>query len=409
MNILYIDHYAGTKYLGMEFRPYHLGIHWKKMGHQVVIVASSFSHLRVRQPKIDGALTHEKIDGLHYFWIKGVSYLGNGVGRSINICQFLIGLWRHGKTILKNCNPDVIIASSTYPMDIWFAKWLAKLSGAQLVFELHDVWPQALKEVNGLSKWHPMVMLAAAAERGCYRHADRVISLLPAIHKHAVDMGFDLKRLAIVPNGVVPEDWLMSDSHELPTSLAAIIAELRGKKHTIVCYAGSHGVPNALDNLLNAADLLKEEPVSFLLVGEGNHKANLRSTIKQMNLHNVFMHDGIAKTLMPELLAKVDIGFVGAKDRAIYAHGISPNKVFDYMMAGVPVILAIDAGNDPVSEAQCGFSVRPDDHQALADVVKHFLCLRDESRIAIGERGRQHVCRSYNYEVLANKFLEALK
>lgn len=409
MNILYINHYAGSKDLGMEFRPYYLGTHWKKMGHQVFLLASSFTHLRVRQPKVDGGLTHEKIDELDFFWIKGISYVGNGVGRFVNICQFLIGLWRYRETILKKCRPDVIIASSTYPMDIWAAKWLVKLSGAQLVFELHDVWPLSLTEVAGLPRWHPMVLLAAAAERTCYRDADRIISLLPAIHGHATDMGFDLNRLAIVPNGIVTEDWAATVSDELPSSLLKLISEFNHKRHMIVCYAGAHGVPNALDNLLKAANLLKDEPVSFLLIGEGNHKVNLRSTLKQMNLDNVVMHDGISKVLIPKLLAGVDVGFIGAKDMPIYAHGISPNKIVDYMMAGIPVISAIDAGNDPVAEAQCGFSVRPNDHQGLASVIIDLMRLGNDSRLEIGERGKQYALRNYNYEVLANRFLEALK
>jgi glycosyltransferase involved in cell wall biosynthesis len=408
MNILYINHYAGSKHLGMEFRPYYLGTHWKKMGHQVFIIASSFTHLRVRQPEIDGALTHEKIDGLDFFWIKGVGYVGNGVGRFINICQFLMRLFRYRKTILKKCRPDVIIASSTYPMDIWAAKHLAKLSGAQLVFELHDVWPQSLTEVAGLPRWHPMVLIAAAAEKACYRYADRIISLLPAIHGHAAEMGFDLNRLSIVPNGVVADDWLDDGSHELPSSLSQIISAFKRKGHIIVCYAGAHGVPNALDNLLNAAELLKDEPVSFLLVGEGNHKANLRSTLKKLDLKNVVMHEGISKVLIPELLAHVDVGFIGAKDKPIYDHGISPNKIVDYMMAELPVICAINAGNDLVADAQSGFSVPPNDHQLLASVIIDLIYLGDEGRVQIGKRGKQHVLQNYSYDVLANRFLEAL-
>ena len=252
MNILYINHYAGSKELGMEFRPYYMGSHWKKMGHQVFVLASSFTHLRVRQPKVERNLTNEKIDGLDFIWLKGIKYKGNGIGRFINICQFLIGIWWFRKKILNRCRPNVIIASSTYPMDIWAAKYLAKLCGAQLVFELHDVWPQSLTEVAGLPEWHPLVILAGAAERTCYRDADRIISLLPSIHGHVTKMGFDLNRLAIVPNGIVTEDWASNVSNMLPETLLRLISEFKHKNHTIVCYIGAHGVPNALDNLLKA-------------------------------------------------------------------------------------------------------------------------------------------------------------
>lgn len=409
MNILYINHYAGSKELGMEFRPYYMGTHWKKMGHQVFVLASSFTHLRVRQPKVERNLTNEKIDGLDFIWLKGIKYKGNGIGRFINICQFLIGIWWFRKKILNRCRPNVIIASSTYPMDIWAAKYLAKLCGAQLVFELHDVWPQSLTEVAGLPEWHPLVILAGAAERTCYRDADRIISLLPSIHGHVTKMGFDLNRLAIVPNGIVTEDWASNVSNMLPETLLRLISEFKHKNHTIVCYIGAHGVPNALDNLLKAADLLRDKPVSFLLVGEGNHKLNLHSEIKQMNLHNVVMHKGISKVLIPELLSSIDIGFIGAKKTPIYSHGISSNKIVDYMMAGVPIICAINAGNDPVSEAKCGLSIPPNDHKALATAIMDIMLLGKEGRLKLGEYGRRYAVSNYSYEVLANRFLEALK
>ena len=125
--------------------------------------------------------------------------------------------------------------------------------------------------MQGLPEWHPLVILAGAAERTCYRDArSRIISLLPSIHGHVTKMGFDLNRLAIVPNGIVTEDWASNVSNMLPETLLRLISEFKHKNHTIVCYTGAHGVPNALDNLLKAADLLRDKPVGFLLVGEGN-------------------------------------------------------------------------------------------------------------------------------------------
>ncbi len=409
MNILYINHYAGTKDMGMEFRPYYLGVHWRKMGHNVTIVGSSFTHLRVSQPTNIGSLTSEKIDGLHYLWIKGSKYVGNGFGRLVNISQFLFGLIFHRKKLLAEANPDVVIASSTYPMDIWPAKYLATSCGARLIFELHDVWPQSLTEVAGLPNWHPMVIIAGMAEKAAYRSADRIVSMLPAIHGHCDVMGFDLDRLSIVPNGIVVDDWREDESSLLPNPIAQKISQMRSKHHLIVCYAGAHGDPNALDNLMNAAELLKNHPVSFLLVGNGNLRENLKSIVRRKQLHNVAMFKGIPKGLIPNLLSKVDIGFIGAKDRPIYRHGISPNKIVDYMMAEIPVICAINAGNDPVSDAQCGVSIEPDNSDALASVIVHLNSIGQAERDVMGRRGKTFVMQNYTYDVLSEKFMRALK
>ena len=118
----------------------------------------------------------------------------------------------------------------------------------------------------------------------------------------------------------------------------------------IVCYAGAHGIPNDLENLINAADLLKNDKVSFLMVGKGNLKPQLVQLVKSKNLTNISMCDAISKSAIPKLLKLVDVGFIGAKNRPIYSHGISPNKLADYMMAEIPIICAIKAGNDPVVE-----------------------------------------------------------
>ncbi len=408
MNILYIDHYAGSKSMGMEFRPYYLGMIWTEMGHNVTIVGSSFSHLRMCQPIINGPVTAENLDGLDYLWIKGIKYAGNGFGRLLNVLQFLFGLFFYQKKILEKSQPDVVIASSTYPMDIWPAKYLAKSSNARLVFELHDVWPQSLTEIAGLSKYHPLVIFAGMAERTVYSAADRVVSILPAVHEHCSSLGFDTTNLTIVPNGIVIDDWSLNDA-SLPEKISTAVSDMRLKGHMIVCYTGAHGAPNELENLINAAELLRNEAISFLMVGGGHLKLELEELVATKKLDNISMCESIPKLAIPKLLALVDVGFIGAKKRPIYKHGISPNKIADYMMAEIPVICAIEAGNDLVKEANCGYSIAPSNAEALASTILHMDSIGHSKRKIMGQRGKQYVLRHYNYVTLAKKFMEAFK
>ena len=408
MNILYIDHYAGSKNLGMEFRPYYLGKIWMEMGHNVTIVGSSFSHLRVRQPIIDGPLTTEKLDGLNYVWIKGIKYVGNGFGRLLNMIQFLFGLFFYRKKILANSQPDVVIASSTYPMDIWPSKFMAQSCDALLVFELHDVWPQSLTEIAGLSRFNPLVILAGMAERAVYSSADRVVSMLPAIHGHCTRRGFDTSNLTIIPNGIVFNDWSMNETF-LPKQITTAISDMKSRGDMIVCYAGAHGVPNDLENLINAADLLRNEKISFLLVGDGHLKSELAKLVKLKKLNRISMCEIISKSMIPKLLELVDVGFIGAKNRSIYSHGISPNKMADYMMAEIPIICAIKAGNDPVREASCGYTVTPSNAEALTSAILDINSIGQLERKLMGRRGKEYALQNYNYATLAKKFIEVLK
>jgi len=80
----------------------------------------------------------------------------------------------------------------------------------------------------------------------------------------------------------------------------------------------------------------------------------------------------------------------------------------DYMMAGVPIINAIEAGNDPVAEAGCGMTVEPENPKEIAQGIRKLLSLTDIERNSMGERGREYILKNHTYDVLARQFLEAL-
>ena len=142
MNIILINHYAGSNRHGMEYRPYFMAKRWVQAGHQVTIVAASFSHLRSLNPDMEGKPTREEmIDGVRYFWIRCPEYKGNGMGRIRNMLTFLAGLYRYQAQITAQGKPDAVIASSTYPLDIYPARHIAKKNGAKLIYEVHDLWP----------------------------------------------------------------------------------------------------------------------------------------------------------------------------------------------------------------------------------------------------------------------------
>ena len=123
MNILYINHYAGTPALGMEYRPYHLALEWVRLGHRVLVLAADFSHVRTCQP----AAGDETIDGIAWRWYRTPAYQGNGLGRARNIVAFLGAVWRDTPRLVREFRPDAVIASSTYPMDFWIARRIARI------------------------------------------------------------------------------------------------------------------------------------------------------------------------------------------------------------------------------------------------------------------------------------------
>jgi glycosyltransferase involved in cell wall biosynthesis len=407
MRILYINHYAGSPRYGMEYRPYYLAREWVRMGHDVHIVGSSQSHIRSRQPQLAGQYRlDETIDGVEYTWFQTPKYSGNGIGRVSNMASFVSRLCLESKRIATSFNPDVVIASSTYPMDIWPAHRIAKMAGAKLVFEIHDLWPLTPMELGGMSRWHPFIMLVQAAEDYAYRHADTIVSMLPKVHDYVESRGVSRASLHIVPNGVDPCEWA-AGSAELQPNVEVTLSAIRHGGNFVIGYAGTHGVSNSLHTLLDAAALMRDEKVAFVLIGGGPEKTGLQHRAQTEQLQNVHFIDPIAKEQIPALLRRFDIAYIGWQRQSLYRFGIAPNKLMDYMMAARPVLHAVEAGNDPVGEAGCGLTVAPENPAVVAQGIRNLLALSPGERQAMGLCGKRFVMDNHTYPILSQRFLAA--
>jgi glycosyltransferase involved in cell wall biosynthesis len=408
MNILLLNHYAGSPTLGMEYRPYYLAREWVRLGHRVQVLAADFSHVRSQQPQAGD----EQIDGINYRWLPTPRYQGNGLGRLRNILSFLSQAFSMADALAQALKPDVVIASSTYPMDIWAAQRIAKAArraggAGRLVYEVHDLWPLSPIELSGMSPWHPFALICQSAEDTAYRVSDHVVSMLPKVQQHMAGRGLDLKKLSIVPNGISPEEW-KGQPAPLRDDVATAVAQLKAERHVVVGYAGSLGLPNAMDHALDAMKALKGQPLRLVMVGDGHERERLVRRIADEGLDNVRWFPPVPKAQVPAFLAAIDIAFIGWQRVPIYRFGIAPNKLMDYMMAGRPVLHAVEAGNDPVAEAGCGLTVAPEDPAAIAAGLQRLAALKPGERKSMGERGRQFVLRHHSYPVLAQQFLRAV-
>ena len=407
MRILYINHYAGSPSHGMEYRPYYLAREWVRSGHEVTIVAADHSHLRFQQPQLGcGKRLDEIIEGIKYTWLGTTAYRGNGLGRVRNIGAFIYRLYREARQLSMECKPDVVIASSTYPMDIWPAQRIAGLSNARLVFEIHDLWPLTPMELGGMSRWHPFIMVAQAAENHVYRKAGAVVSMLPKVHEYVQTRGMQGERLHIVPNGVAPQEW-PAQLPQLDEAIGSRLAELSRAGFAIVGYSGNHGISNSLDTLLHAARIMRDEKVAFVLVGDGPEKDGLKRWVQDEQLHHVHFIDPVVKAQIPALLQWFDLAYIGWQRQPLYRFGIAPNKLMDYMMAARPVLHAVEAGNDPVGEAACGLTVAPENPEALVQGIRTLVALGSGERKAMGERGKAYVLSNFTYPILSERFLAA--
>jgi glycosyltransferase involved in cell wall biosynthesis len=405
MRILLINHYAGSPEMGMEFRPYYFAKQWVNAGHHVFILAANNSHLRKKKIKINKSFEKQDIDGIKYIWVKTPEYNGNGVSRVLNIFSFVFKSFLNAKKLAKEIKPDIVIGSSTYPIDNYTARRIAKLSGAKHIYEVHDLWPLSPMELGKMSKYHPFILIMQHGENFAYKHCDAVISMLPNTKEHMQNHGLDFKKWHYVPNGINPEEW--ENPSDIPDTHKNILENLKNENKTIIGYAGGHAISNALDTLIKAAEILNEnKKIHFVLVGDGVEKNRLMK--KASKLSNFIFLDPIPKNSIPRLLDKMDILVLGTQKSNLYKYGISMNKLMDYMMAGKPIIQYI-SGYNFIEIAAAGLCCESENPQQLADCIFKLSEAPIEERRQYGENAKKFVLQNHDNKILSQKCLDIFK
>ena len=401
MNILYINHYAGSPEMGMEFRPYYLAREWVKMGHHVTIIAGDYSHLRRKNPIIEKDYKNEIIDGIEYVWLKTGEYSGNGVKRALTMERFVRKLMVNAKMIAKRWNPNVVIASSTYPLDTYAAQKIARLSNAKYIHEVHDMWPSTLYEVGGMSQKHPFVVLMQIAENSAYKHCDKCVSLLPYAKDYMVDHGLASDKFVNIQNGIVEEEW--KESQAIPEEHRTFFEQ--HSEQFVVGYFGGHALSNALDRGLDVAKNFLGKNVIFVFVGDGVEKARLIQRAKDETINNAYFLPSVPKKAIPNLVSCFDCSFMTGMISPLYRFGLCLNKMYDSMMAAVPIVCAFDAPDTLVKTYNCGYQCGASEEETVA-AIKKMIALPSEERKRLGQNGRRAVLEHFTYEKLAKQFEE---
>ena len=412
LNILYIDHYAGSPDMGMEYRPYYLSKEWVKMGHKVSIIAGDYSHLRRSNPLVDEDMQLSTIDGIDYYWIKTGQYEGNGIRRALTMLRFCYKLNKWKGWIKSHLKPDIVISSSTYPIDSIPAHRIVKCAwggvSSRHIHEVHDMWPSTLTEIGGMSKLNPFVILMQFGENYAYRHADAVVSLLPYCREYMTDHGMKAGKFFHIPNGIVKDEW--EHPLALPGEHEGVLRRLKEEGKFIVGYFGGFAMSQCVGSIVRAAAVCGENAnIHFVFVGDGVEKDELVQFAEDSHLKNVTFLSPVNKTAIPSLTEYFDCICIAAKDSPLYRFGVCMNKMLDSMMASVPVVFAINAPKTPVEESGCGIIVSAENEKEMSAAILRIYSMTDEERKSMGQRGRQEVLNKYTYDALANQFIHVME
>ena len=403
MNILLINHYAGSPEMGMEFRPYYFAREWIKMGHRVDIIAADYSHLRRVNPNVQKDFQEDIIEGIRYHWIKTGEYEGNGAKRALTMARFVSKLWMNTGRIIREMDPDVVICSSTYPLDTYVGQRIRRKSKkkVKLIHEVHDMWPISPVEIGGMSPNHPFIRVMQMGENSFCRKADIIVSLLPAAKEYFIEHGMKEEKFVHISNGIVLEEW--EHPKPIPLELKNHFEKNKKAGKFNLCFFGSIHKTYNLDVLIETIIEMELENLAVTFIGPGLDKEELK--LRSIgNEEKITFFDPISKTSIPDLFNYIDASFVGAKSQKIFRFGISMNKLFDAMIGGKPILYMVNAPNNYVKEFNCGISVDGDSGEDLKEGIKKIMSLKALERKTMGENGVKAVKELFNYEVLAEKF-----
>jgi len=301
--------------------------------------------------------------------------------------------------VVRVPHPDVVIGSSVHPLAAWAGMRLAHRYRVPFIFEVRDLWPQTLIDMQRIGPRSVPAVVLRAMEKKLYREATRIISLLPFAYRYITRFGIDRKKISWISNGV--------DLSDYPSPLVPV-----DKSTVTFMYYGAHGGANGLDNLLHALVLVNNAnlPVKVLLrlIGDGPQKPNLRALAAKLHLNNVRFEDPVSKKAIPVLSSEADVFVFNLIDTGVFKFGISSNKLFDFLAAGRPVIFASNSKNNQIEDAGCGITVQPEDPKALADAMVQMAQMTRSERHQMGMKGRKHVETHFDYRILAREVSEVL-
>ena len=395
--LLWVNHFAVAPDMGGGTRHAEMGRELERLGWEVTIAASDFNYQRRRYLRrtnvVDHSAVREMVNGVAFEWLWAAPYERNDLRRLRNWLTFGQSLRR---LELDGRAPEIVIGSTPQLFAAHAARAVARRLKVPFVLEVRDLWPESL-EVGGARRglgYHALLRLA----RSLYGSAERIVVLARGVGDYLVRAGVDETKIAYVPNGVDVDAFSGAPQAEPRETLRLV-------------YAGAHGPANGLDAVLDAAERLRDEPrVSWLLVGDGPSRQALRDEARRRELRRVTFAEPVAKADMPRLLAECDAGLMVLKDVPLFAFGVSPNKLFDYWGAGLPVVCNVPgevAGW--VQAAGGGVQAEGSGGAALAAAVKELLAMPPDARRALGKSGQAFVAREHDRPVLAARLDAVLR
>lgn len=398
MKVLYFHQHFSTPKGSTGTRSYEMARALIARGHEVTMVCGTYGG---GETGLSGPFTDGRRSGV----VEGIRVIEFDLAYS-NSDGFLKRAWLFLKFAARSVGIALrekydVLFSTTTPLTAGipgiFARWLL---GKPFVFEVRDLWPELPREMGVIT--NPVVLGAMAVlEWVSYRSATRCVGLSPGIVDGIARLGVPRERIALIPNGC--------DLDIFAEEVEGWRPEQVGKDDLLAAFTGTHGIANGLDSVLDAAAELKRRgrsDIKLVLIGQGKLKPALQARAQAEDLDNVVFHPPVSKVKLAGLMAETDVGMQILANVPAFYYGTSPNKFFDYIASGLPVL-----NNYPgwlaqmIADQGCGFGVPPDDPVAFADALEVAANNPDALHV-MGENGKQLAIREFDRRILAGRFVD---
>lgn len=411
MRIWIIDHYSVPERYYPLIRQTVFARKLMELGHDVRIFSASTVH-NSDINLIEGKELYrdEFSDGVNYTYVKCHGYKGNGIKRILNMEEFALKLPKVCDIYVDNeGKPDAILSCSMTLQACKQGIKIARKYDAKVVAQITDLWPETLVSYTNLSRNNPIIKYLRAIEKWIYVNADKLVfsmegaydyikeqcwdNLIPKDKVHFINNGVDLEQFDYNFKNYTIKDDELDDSSKFK-----------------FVYTGSIRRVNNLGILLDAAKLVKDKSICFLIYGDGDELENLKNRVQKEKIENVYFKGKVEKKYIPYITSKADVNIAHFQaSELVLKYGVSFNKMFDYMAAGKLIFSDFACKYNPAIMHGCGIDLDDESLEGIVKKIEEIISMSDVDRLRYGRNARMAVEAIYNFNAHAQKLNDLLK
>ncbi|MBJ2357868.1 glycosyltransferase family 4 protein [Sphaerochaeta sp. S2] len=412
-NIWIINQYAMSPDHEVRVRHNMFARYLGELDYDVTVIGGSFFHNMNKSVDIGkGKFKIKEYGNQRFVHVRVNSYKGNGFKRKISFLIFHLNLILSAKRIIQNIGqvPNIVIYdNAAFPINA--ALYLQKRYHSKLIVEVRDLWPESIIVYKVAKSNNLLIRYLYYLEKNMYIKADSIIFTMEGGKDYIIEKGWDkqhggsvnLDKVHHINNGV---DLDVFDRNVQEKIIKDV--DLDNPDSFKFVYTGSIRRANNLDLVLDAAKLVKNPKIQFLIWGDGDQLTRLKQRLKDEQIQNVIFKGKVGKHFVPGILHRADATFFVLENSPLFRFGLSLNKSFEYLAAGKPLLIIGDAAYSMIDEYKCGYHLRENSPEEFSKSVEQLVGLDSREYQALCENARD-AAKKYDFKVLTDKLIELLE